>query len=174
MAENQEARDLDGTAPPESDVSDAPVLFPETTRIREAMMIINNLEAGKLSVVLGRLAKSVGAKGSIASVFDESERDQLQEHLHLSSGDLDTLLGACSFILEQSAYHLVKPINLFAELKVIGMGETQVPRFSLFAGALYWCDTEHISDHWFFGYHSIAGTIVCKCMGAGGKNRSQV
>jgi hypothetical protein len=106
---------------------DVVVLFPETSRIREAMAIVNELDAKKLSVVLGRLAKAIGAKAMReTTAFSDSERQELLEHLHLTSSELDTLLGACSFILEQSSYHLVKPADLCAQLQVLGMGELQV------------------------------------------------
>ena len=106
---------------------DVVVLFPETTRIREAMAIVNHLEPKKLKVVLGRLSKAIGVKTSVeTTVFSESERVELLEHLHLNSSELETLLGACSFIFEQSAYHLVKPADLVAQLQVLGMAEPQV------------------------------------------------
>ena len=91
------------------------------------MAIINGLEPKKLKVVIGRLCKAVGGKTAReTSVFSESERTELLEHLRLSSSELETLLGACSFIFEQSAYHLVKPADLSAQLQLLGMGGSQV------------------------------------------------
>jgi hypothetical protein len=106
---------------------DVAVLFPETSRIREAMAIINSLEPKKLKVVVGRLCKAIGGKtANEVTVFSDSERTELLEHLRLSSSELETLLGACSFILEQSAYHLVKPADLSSQLQLLGMSEPQV------------------------------------------------
>mmetsp|Transcript_19613 Transcript_19613/g.30731 ORF Transcript_19613/g.30731 Transcript_19613/m.30731 type:complete len:204 (-) Transcript_19613:172-783(-) len=106
---------------------DAP-LFQLTKRVREAVSLINALDESKLSVVVKRLVKGVGTKSE--SVFSEGELEQLQEHLSLTSAELDTVLEACSFFLERSAYHVVKAPDLSAHLQAAGVAQTHARAFS--------------------------------------------
>jgi hypothetical protein len=150
-------------------MSDAEVpLFPETARIREAMTIVNDLDAKKLNVVLGRLAKAIGAKTvRETTAFNESERQELLEHLHLTSSELETLLGACSFILEQSAYHLVKPADLSSQLQNLGMGELQVTDSDQLESRVHTKCTRRL-------HLQIAGALFRRRVGKGGERRTQV
>mmetsp|Transcript_11797 Transcript_11797/g.28588 ORF Transcript_11797/g.28588 Transcript_11797/m.28588 type:complete len:206 (-) Transcript_11797:179-796(-) len=97
---------------------DSDALFALTKRVREAVSLINSLDEGRLAVVVKRLARAVG--GRAGPPFSEEELEQLQTRLELSSADLSTVIEACSFFLEKSAYHVIKPPDLSAHLQAAG------------------------------------------------------
>mmetsp|Transcript_41150 Transcript_41150/g.96750 ORF Transcript_41150/g.96750 Transcript_41150/m.96750 type:complete len:208 (-) Transcript_41150:220-843(-) len=96
-------------------------LFTVTKRVKEAILLINALDESKLSVVIKRLLKTLGMKGE--KPFTEEEMEQLQQHLSLNASELDTVLEACSFFLERSAYRVVKSDDLSAQLQAAGLSQ---------------------------------------------------
>jgi len=59
-------------------------------------------------------------------LFTPEEESQLSNMLHLAPTDLPTVLLACSFIFQQSAYVGLSPDKLTAELKTGGLSDEQV------------------------------------------------
>mmetsp|Transcript_26974 Transcript_26974/g.52583 ORF Transcript_26974/g.52583 Transcript_26974/m.52583 type:complete len:208 (-) Transcript_26974:1366-1989(-) len=96
-------------------------LFSNTKRVREAISLMNGLDETKLSVVVRRLARALGDKEGSSKAFSEEEVEQLQSHLGLSAVELSTVLEACSYIFEKTAYDLVKPADLSEQLQTSGM-----------------------------------------------------
>jgi hypothetical protein len=62
-------------------------MFVLTKRVREALELINALDEAKLSVIVKRLVKNIGEK---AESFSAQELEQLQEHLQLAEGQVDS------------------------------------------------------------------------------------
>eukprot|EP00960_Hanusia_phi_P057256 763515-Hanusia_phi.AAC.2 len=85
-------------------------IFNLTNRVREAVMLINDIQESKLAIMVRRLARKVGVKGD---AFSKEELAQLQEHLNVSANEIDTIVEACSFFLERSAYHVIKADLVF-------------------------------------------------------------
>mmetsp|Transcript_47445 Transcript_47445/g.148413 ORF Transcript_47445/g.148413 Transcript_47445/m.148413 type:complete len:208 (-) Transcript_47445:68-691(-) len=93
-------------------------IFNLTNRVREAVMLINDIQESKLAIMVRRLARKVGVKGD---AFTKEELTQLQEHLSVSANEIDTIVEACSFFLERSAYHVIKADLLSAHLQEAGL-----------------------------------------------------
>mmetsp|Transcript_28246 Transcript_28246/g.57031 ORF Transcript_28246/g.57031 Transcript_28246/m.57031 type:complete len:205 (-) Transcript_28246:139-753(-) len=96
-------------------------LFTVTKRVKEAILLINGLDESKMAVVVKRLTKYLGVKDE--KPFTEEEMEQLQQHLSVNASELDTVLEACSFFLERSAYHVVKSDDLSAQLQAAGLSQ---------------------------------------------------
>mmetsp|Transcript_36352 Transcript_36352/g.82924 ORF Transcript_36352/g.82924 Transcript_36352/m.82924 type:complete len:213 (+) Transcript_36352:1-639(+) len=90
-------------------------LFPLTKRFREAAAVINDLEVKRFPLVLTRIIKKLDIKGD--AIFSEDEEEQLQALLQLTPSELHTLVEACSFVFERSAYHQLSCEELRAQLE---------------------------------------------------------
>jgi len=107
--------------------ADEQQLFVLTKRVKEALELINALDESKLAVIVKRLVRNIGEK---VAPFTTEELEQLQEHLQLAEGQVDTVLEGCAFFLERSAYHVIQPTQLSAHLQAAGMIQSHARAFS--------------------------------------------
>lgn len=105
-------------------------IFPETKKFRFAVNLINDLEARRFPLVLTRILKNLDSKG--AAVFTNEEKEQLQELLSLTAADLSTLIEACAFVFERSAYYQLKPADLGSHLSKVELIDEKVRIFFVF------------------------------------------
>lgn len=61
-------------------------------------------------------------------MFTAEEEERLQNALQLEAKDLDLVIGTATFILQQAAYHLVKPTLFKPQLTALGLEEEKVRR----------------------------------------------
>ncbi len=58
--------------------------------------------------------------------FTADEEEKLQGALQLDPKELELVINTTTFILQQAAYHLVKPAVLKTQLAALGMEEEKV------------------------------------------------
>ena len=68
--------------------------------------------------------------------FTEEEEEKLQAAFVLDSKDLEIVLDASSFILEQAAYHSAKPAALTQQLQSLEVEEEKVTALDFLISAL--------------------------------------
>lgn len=59
-------------------------------------------------------------------MFTPDEEERLQGALQLEAKDLELVIDTTTFILQQAAYHLVKPSVFMPQLAALGLEEEKV------------------------------------------------
>jgi len=102
-------------------------LFNLTTRFKNAISEINEIDKSRFPLLLTRVAKKTGIK--MEKIFSQQEEAQLQEVLKLSSADLSVVLEACTFIFEQAAYYNISGNTLGSQLGKTGLDQAKIEIF---------------------------------------------
>jgi hypothetical protein len=87
----------------------------ETTQIRRAVDLLNNIENAKFRLLLQRILQKIYSKTE--TYFSHEELDKLEKSFELQSDDLSLIIDTIEFIYLQSAYVLIKPSQLNKNLK---------------------------------------------------------
>ncbi|XP_038660976.1 COMM domain-containing protein 10 isoform X2 [Scyliorhinus canicula] len=99
----------------------------ETQSIKQAVMLINGIDAGKFPRLLSRILQKLHLKDEDS--FNNEEKEKLQVALHLEKQDLCLVLETVSFILEQAAYYNMKPAALQQQLENIHLSQEKAEAF---------------------------------------------
>jgi len=102
-------------------------LFNLTTRFKNAISAINDIDKGRFPLLLVRVAKKTGIKNE--KIFSQQEEAQLQEVLKLSQADMNEVLEACTFIFEQTAYYNISGNTLGSQLTKTGLDQAKIETF---------------------------------------------
>lgn len=102
-------------------------IIPETPSIKAAVTHINSIDNSKFSRLLTRILQKLHLK---ERSFSQEEEEKLQSALSLERHTLQLLLETVSFILEQAAYHNVKPASLRQQLENICISPQKAEVFS--------------------------------------------
>ncbi|RVE67997.1 hypothetical protein OJAV_G00087560 [Oryzias javanicus] len=89
----------------------------ETQSIKEGVTFINAVEVNKFSKLISRIVQKLHLKGE--KTFSEEEEEKLQVALSLDKRGLNLVLETTAFVLEQAAYHNIKPASLQQQLEGI-------------------------------------------------------
>ncbi|XP_012725557.1 COMM domain-containing protein 10 [Fundulus heteroclitus] len=100
----------------------------ETQSIKEAVNFINTIDVNKFSRLLSRIIQKLHVKGE--RTFSEDEEEKLQAALSLDKHALNLVLETAAFILEQAAYHSIKPASLQQQLEGIHLDSDKAEAFS--------------------------------------------
>ncbi|KAK2152900.1 hypothetical protein LSH36_315g03082 [Paralvinella palmiformis] len=98
--------------------------FTQTTSIKKAVDVINNVNPNKFPLVLSRIIQKLHLKDE--RTFTEDEEKKLETALSLNESDLQLLIETCEFFLQQAAYHTSKPAVLQSQLEQLGLTEDKV------------------------------------------------
>ncbi|XP_072372597.1 COMM domain-containing protein 10 isoform X2 [Scyliorhinus torazame] len=99
----------------------------ETQSIKQAVMLINGIDAGKFPRLLSRILQKLHLKDEDS--FNEEEKEKLHVALYLEKQDLCLVLETVSFILEQAAYYNMKPAALQQQLENIHLSQEKAEAF---------------------------------------------
>ncbi|XP_076350467.1 COMM domain-containing protein 10-like isoform X1 [Tachypleus tridentatus] len=99
-------------------------LFNKTSRLTHAIELVNGLDDSKFPLLLSRILQKIHLKDE--ETFTPEEESKLQVSLSLDKLELKFVLECLSFILEQAAYHLVKPNVLSQQLEPLKMNEKKI------------------------------------------------
>ncbi|KAF7660831.1 hypothetical protein LDENG_00274590 [Lucifuga dentata] len=100
----------------------------ETQSIKEAVTLINTIDVNKFSRLISRIIQKLHLKGE--RTFSEEEEQKLQAALLLDKQALNLVLETAAFILEQAAYHNVKPASLQQQLEAVHLSPDKAEVFS--------------------------------------------
>lgn len=103
-------------------------IIKETQSIKEAVIFINGIDSNKLSRLLSRILQKLHLKGE--RTFSHEEEEKLQTALSLDKQALSLVLETAHFILEQAAYHSVKPASLKQQLEALQLTPDQAEVFA--------------------------------------------
>ncbi|XP_035236051.1 COMM domain-containing protein 10 [Anguilla anguilla] len=103
-------------------------IIKETPSIKEAVTHINAIDINKFSRLLSRILQKLHLKAERS--FSEEEEEKLQSALSLDKQALGLVLETISFILEQAAYHNVKPAALQQQLAGVHLDPDKVDALS--------------------------------------------
>jgi len=96
-------------------------IFVLTTRLREAVKLLNSITSSKFVIVLAKLLTSVADK---KKAFSDEEQEQLVQVLSFeNTNEIRTLLAACQFIFEQAVYYQLSDTALDNQLAKIEVGK---------------------------------------------------
>ncbi|XP_047236238.1 COMM domain-containing protein 10 isoform X1 [Girardinichthys multiradiatus] len=96
--------------------------------IKEAVNFINTIDVNKFSRLLSRIIQKLHVKAE--RTFSEEEEQKLQAALSLEKHALNLVLETAAFILEQAAYHNIKPAALQQHLEEIHLNSDKAEVFS--------------------------------------------
>lgn len=96
-----------------------------TSKLKEAVQIINSLEPSKLELFLERVL--TGLQSPKRQIFTSKELSQLENILNLTPNSLQILISASGFLFEQFAQ--LKISNLQDDLLEVNIGEEQIEAF---------------------------------------------
>ncbi|XP_046839024.1 COMM domain-containing protein 10-like [Xenia sp. Carnegie-2017] len=102
-------------------------MFNLTTRLKNGVSLINDLDAARFPLLLSRIIGKFTTKGE--KIFSEDEHTKLCNAFKVDSNNLQSILDTSVFILEQAAYHTAKPANLAQQLKNIQLVDDKVEMF---------------------------------------------
>lgn len=89
-------------------------IFTNSPKLSTAVEIINNLEQDKFPKITSRIAESLHDRTKTA--FSSEEKHKLTSVLKLDESNLQLVLNTIEFVLQQAAYHALKPVVLKAHL----------------------------------------------------------
>ncbi|XP_075457346.1 COMM domain-containing protein 10 isoform X3 [Ascaphus truei] len=95
----------------------ATAIIKESASIKQAVSMINSMDAGKFPRLLSRILQKLHLKAERS--FSEEEEEKLQVAFSLDKEDLHLVLDTIAFVLEQAVYHNVKPALLRQQLESI-------------------------------------------------------
>lgn len=88
-----------------------------TPRFQDGLTLINAIEPAKLRLLLNRIATFMqGDTSGKATPFTEEEEAKLEKSLGLELKDVLLVVDTSSLILQQAAYHIIKPEVLKSKL----------------------------------------------------------
>ncbi|XP_041041436.1 COMM domain-containing protein 10 isoform X1 [Carcharodon carcharias] len=99
----------------------------ETQSIKQAVILINGIDAGKFPRLLSRILQKLHLKDEHS--FNEEEKEKLQVALSLEKQGLRLVLETVSFFLEQAAYYNMKPAALQQQLENIHLSQEKAEAF---------------------------------------------
>ncbi|XP_064608939.1 COMM domain-containing protein 10-like [Liolophura sinensis] len=100
------------------------LMFQATASIKKAVSIINEIDPPKFPLLLSRILQKLHLKDD--SSFTEDEEEKLQSTFKLPASDLQLLIEALEFFLQQAAYHTAKPAVLTQQLQQLEIEEEKV------------------------------------------------
>lgn len=103
-------------------------IITETQSVKDAVVLINGIDLNKFSRLLSRILQKLHLKGE--RTFSEEEEEKLQAALSLDKQNLGLVLETAAFILEQAAYHNVKPPSLKQQLESVHLSSEKAEAFS--------------------------------------------
>ncbi|XP_063313002.1 COMM domain-containing protein 10 [Pelobates fuscus] len=106
----------------------ATAIVKETTSIKQAISIMNELDEGKFPRLLSRILQRLHLKAEQS--FSEEEEEKLQAAFSLDKQDLHLVLETISFILEQAVYHNIKAAALRQQLESIHLDVSKAEAFA--------------------------------------------
>ncbi|XP_007437649.1 COMM domain-containing protein 10 [Python bivittatus] len=106
----------------------APIVIPDTERVRKAVTLINTLDTGRFSRLLSRILQKLHLKTE--STFTEEEEEKLQAAFSIEKQDLHLVLETITFILEQAVYHNFKRTILQQQLQHSNLNHDKVEVFA--------------------------------------------
>ncbi|XP_063151393.1 COMM domain-containing protein 10 [Candoia aspera] len=106
----------------------APIVIPDTERVRKAVTLINALDTGRFSRLLSRILQKLHLKTE--STFTEEEEEKLQAAFSIEKQDLHLVLETITFILEQAVYHNFKCTILQQQLQHSNLNHDKVEVFA--------------------------------------------
>ncbi|XP_032070228.1 COMM domain-containing protein 10 [Thamnophis elegans] len=105
----------------------APMVIPDTERVRKAVTLINALDTGRFSRLLSRILQKLHIKTE--STFTEEEEEKLQAAFSIEKQDLHLVLETITFILEQAIYHNLKQTVLQQQLQHSNLSHDKIEVF---------------------------------------------
>lgn len=89
-----------------------------TPKFQEGVALINSIEPAKLRLLLNRIATFMqrDSINGVLSPFTEDEESKLEKSLGLELKGVRLVIDTASLILQQSAYHVIKPDSLKCKL----------------------------------------------------------
>ncbi|XP_073533094.1 COMM domain-containing protein 10 isoform X3 [Phyllobates terribilis] len=106
----------------------ATAVFKETVSIKQAVSIINGMDAGKFPRLLSRILQKLHLKAEQS--FNEEEEEKLQAAFLLDKQSLKLVLETISFILEQAVYHNLKTPVFRQQLENIHLEQSKIEAFA--------------------------------------------
>ncbi|XP_040277590.1 COMM domain-containing protein 10 [Bufo bufo] len=106
----------------------ATAIFKETASIKQAVSIINDMDAGKFPRLLSRILQKLHLKAEQS--FNEEEEEKLQAAFSLEKQSLKLVLETISFILEQAVYHNLKTPVFRQQLENIHLEPSKTEAFA--------------------------------------------
>lgn len=106
----------------------AAMIFKETASIKQAVSIINTMDAGKFPRLLSRILQKLHLKAEQS--FNEDEEEKLQAAFSLDKQSLKLVLETISFILEQAVYHNLKTPVFRQQLENIHLEQSKIEAFA--------------------------------------------
>uniref|UniRef100_A0A3P9JCE8 COMM domain containing 10 n=1 Tax=Oryzias latipes TaxID=8090 RepID=A0A3P9JCE8_ORYLA len=100
----------------------------ETQSIKEAVTFINTVDLNKFSKLISRIIQKLYLKGE--KPFSEEEEEKVQVALSLDKRGLNLVLETTAFVLEQAAYHNIKPASLQQQLEGIHVSPEKAEVFA--------------------------------------------
>ncbi|KAM3938982.1 COMM domain-containing protein 10 [Leptodactylus fuscus] len=107
----------------------AAAIFKETASIKQAVSIINDMDAGKFPRLLSRILQKLHLKAEQS--FSEEEEEKLQAAFSLDKQSLKLVLETISFILEQAVYHNLKAPVFRQQLENIHLEQSKTEAFAI-------------------------------------------
>ena len=105
-------------------MSNAKEFIAETEQIKRSVELINSIEDDKFPLLLQRISLKIHSTQETS--FKQDEIEKLEKSLNLSNENTLQIIDLLEFIFLQSAFELVKPANLEANLLKIKMSEEKV------------------------------------------------
>ncbi|XP_073409952.1 COMM domain-containing protein 10 isoform X6 [Dendrobates tinctorius] len=106
----------------------ATAVFRETVSIRQAVSILNGMDAGRFPRLLSRIVQKLHLKAEQS--FNEEEVEKLQAAFLLDKQSLKLVLETISFILEQAVYHNLKTPVFRQQLENIHLDQSKIEAFA--------------------------------------------
>ena len=103
-------------------------IFAENSkRLKKGIGLINLLDNKKLLQILRRIINKVHLKDD--AIFTSEEKEKLEIALDLETAEVQTVLETVVFIIEQIAYHNIKPDGLEKHLEILSLTEEKMECF---------------------------------------------
>ncbi|KAM4052775.1 COMM domain-containing protein 10 isoform 2-T2 [Anomaloglossus baeobatrachus] len=109
-------------------VTMATAVFKETVSIKQAVSMMNDMDAGKFPRLLSRILQKLHLKAEQS--FNEEEEEKLQAAFVLDKQSLKLVLETISFILEQAVYHNLKTPVFRQQLENIHLEQSKIEAFA--------------------------------------------
>ncbi|XP_075035549.1 COMM domain-containing protein 10 isoform X1 [Mixophyes fleayi] len=106
----------------------ATAIVKESASIKQAVSIINGMDASKFPRLLSRILQKLHLKAEQS--FNEDEEEKLQAAFSLDKQNLKLVLETISFILEQAVYHNLKTVVLHQQLENIHLEQGKIEAFA--------------------------------------------
>jgi len=101
--------------------------FAVTSRLKDAVALMNATPAKKFPLLLGRIVAKLSVAGS---AFTDAEQEKLAKVMALTGAELSTVLEAVAYIFEKAVYEGAKPSKLQNALAGVGLSTSCVGAFT--------------------------------------------